>query len=284
MNRAVCATGVILLSLMAIFALNGWVHNLRTKYIAASISDIGRVPAAALVASSLEYKGVVADFMFLNASNFIGRKLQERSEPLPEEWQQFYLMLDRMTELDGQFLDPYVFAEMMLAWQGQRYDQANTLLAKGREKRPYDWRLPYYIGFNHFFFQQNFSEGARFIMQAANISGSPPYLPNLAARLAFYGSRSKTALVFLQQMLNENKQVEINPELKKRLTALQGAAQIEDAADAYMKETSRSAGDIKVLVEAGFLDVLPVDPYGGKWQLHPSGRVDSTSNFVMKKK
>jgi hypothetical protein len=228
----------------------------------------------------MEYKGLVADLMFLNASNFIGRKLLERSQPLPREWQQFYLMLDRMTELDGRFLDPYVFAEMMLAWQARRFDQANALLSRGRAHRPEDWRLPYYIGFNHFYFQQNFAEGARYVMQAANIAGSPPYLPNLAARLAFYGARSKTALFFMEQLLSENKQVEINPELKKRLTAFRAAAAIEDAAEAYKQKHDRSAGDVGVLVTTGFLAALPPEPYGGEWRLHPDGRVDSTSHFV----
>jgi hypothetical protein len=185
-----------------------------------------------------------------------------------------------MSSLDGRFLDPYVFAEMMLAWQGQMFDEANFLLSKGRKYRQFDWRLPYYIGFNHFFFLKDYETGADYIMQAANIDGSPSALPNLAARLAFYGARSKTALLFLRQLITENKQVRLNPELKKRLSALQAAATIEDAALAFVSQNNRRPEKIDELITAGFLVTIPEEPYGGQWRLHPDGRVDSTSNFL----
>lgn len=260
--------------------LNGAVHDIRTKQIAAAMSDIGRVPSQVLVVSSMEFKGVVANMMFLNASNFIGRKLMEQSKTSPEEWHQFYLLLDRITELDSRFLDPYVFAEMMLAWQAKMYDEANILLGKGSKARPYDWRLPYYIGFNHFFFNKDFVQGAHFIKQSASIADSPSYLPNLASRLAFYGSRSKTALLFLEQMLAENKQIKVSSELEKRLIALQGAAQLEEAALLFKQQHGKAANGINALVESGLIETLPEEPYGGQWRLHPNGRVDSTSNFI----
>ena len=261
--------------------LNGAVHDIRTKQITAAMSDIGRVPSQVLVVSSMEYKGVVANMMFLNASNFIGRKLMERSKTLPEEWHQFYLLLDRITELDSSFLDPYVFAEMMLAWQAKMYDKANMLLQKGIVARPNDWRLPYYVGFNHFFFNKNYIEGANYIKQSAAISGSPNYLPNLASRLAYYGSRSKTALLFLEQMMVENKQIKVSDELEKRFIALQGAAELEEAALLYYEEHGKKAAGIDDLLSAGLVELLPQEPYGGEWRLHPNGRVDSTSNFIM---
>jgi len=260
--------------------MTGKVHQVRTKYLAASISQIGRIPSEVLVATSMEYKGVTADMMFLNASNFIGRNLMERRSPSSEEWQTFYFMLDRMSSLDGRFLDPYVFAEMMLAWQAKMYDEANFLLGKARKYRPHDWRMPYYIGFNHFFFQKNYTLGADYVMQAANISGSPSYLPNLAARLAFYGSRSKTALLFMRELIAENKQAELNPELEKRLAALEAAALIEDAAVEFTNRYGRRPENIGELVKTNVLSVVPQEPYGGEWRLYADGRVDSTSNFV----
>lgn len=273
---AICA-GIVV-------ALNAPIHAIRTRQIAAAMSDIGRVPAGILQATSLEYSGAVADMMFLNASNFIGRKLMEQSATTPAEWHQFYLLLDRITELDSRFLDPYVFAEMMLAWQGKKYSDANRLLKKGMTARPYDWRLPYYIGFNHFFFNQDYVQGAHYIKHAATIEGSPSYFPNLASRLAFYGQRSQTALLFLEQMLVENQNINVSSELENRLLALQGAAQLEEAALLFKQKYGAVAPDIAALVNAGLVESLPAEPYGGEWRLHPNGRVDSTSNFISVKK
>lgn len=263
-----------------VLGLTSEVHDVRTKRLAAAMSDIARVPSVVLVAGSGEYKGVVANMMFLNASNFIGRKLMERSQPSADEWHQFYLLLDRITELDGRFLDPYVFAEMMLAWQARMYDEAELLLKKAMIYRQDDWRMPYYIGFNYFYFQKKNTAGARYIMKAANIKGCPHYLANLATRLAFYGERSKTALLFLKQMLAENKQVALTPELKKHFDALEGAALIEDAALSFKQQHSASAKTIDDLLKSGLLGEIPHEPYGGQWQLYPNGRVDSSSKFI----
>jgi len=271
---------VAITCMVLVVKLNDPVHAVRTKQIAAAMSNIGRVPAPILAVSSLEFKGAVADMMFLNASNFIGRMLMERTEPSSEEWHQFYLLLDRITELDRSFLDPYVFAEMMLGWQAKRFDEANTLLEKGSKARPYDWRLPYYIGFNHFFFNKNYIEGAKYIKKSAAIAGSPFYLPNLASRLAYYGSRSKTALLFLEQMLSENKQIKVSSELEKRFEALRGAAELEEAALQYYQQYGKAATGIDDLLASGLVKSLPPEPYGGTWRLHSNGRVDSTSNFI----
>lgn len=117
-------------------------------------------------------------------------------------------------------------------------------------------------------------------MKAANIDGSPNYLADLATRLAYYGERSKTALLFLRQMLSENKGVELTPELKKRFIALEGAAVIEDAAMQFLNENNVSARSLEELLDSGILHEIPVEPYGGQWQIHPNGRVDSSSKFL----
>jgi hypothetical protein len=122
--------------------------------------------------------------------------------------------------------------------------------------------------------------GADYIMQAANIPGSPSYLPNLAARLAFYGSRSKTALLFMQELIADNKQVKLSPGLEKRLEALRSAALIEDAYLAFVDQYQRHPSTLDELLGAGILIELPTEPYGGRWRLHDNGRVDSTSNFL----
>ncbi|MBN2644313.1 MAG: hypothetical protein JXR59_02445 [Desulfuromonadaceae bacterium] len=280
-KMAICS---VFVSVFCVMLLTTKIHDVRSKYLEASISNISATPSGLLVAVAMEFKGVIADGMFLNASNFIGRKSMERSSPTEDEWFAFYLLLDRTTDLDGRFLDPYVFAEMMLAWQANDVDKANMLLLKGFEHRPFDWTLPYYVGFNYFFFQKDYKAGAKYIVSAANIPGSPSYFPNLAARLAYYGSRSKTALFFLEQMLNENVNIKQNPELEKRLYALKNASIIEDSAYEYNVAVGNFPANVNILLEKGYLEDCPIEPYGGNWTIHPDGRVDSTSGFVEKRK
>jgi len=106
----------------------------------------------------------------------------------------------------------------------------------------------------------------------------------LAARLAYYGGKSQTAVLFLKQMLAENSDERLAKRLQLRLMALERAAQIEEALQRFQQEKKRDIESLQELVTTGYLPDLPVDPYGGKWGILQNGRVFSTSKFVQGKK
>ena len=243
------------------------------------------IPAGYIIPSqfsrvlALGHKGLLSDFLFLKTATFVGGR-SGMGQPLTEEdWQYVAASLDVVTDLDPYFTDPYVLAEGLLAWDAGKPEEANRLLKKGMEYRTLDWRLPFYVGFNSFYFLQDYASAAEYIMQAAKLPGSPSYLSTLAARLAYYGGQSRTALLFLQQMLEEASDPLMQKRLQKRLTALQNAVIIENAL-AEFKEREERLPAFGELVEKGYLNELPPDPYGGEWILLPSGRVFSTSKFV----
>ncbi len=64
-----------------------------------------------------------------------------------------------------------------------------------------------------------------------------------------------------------------------RLTALENAVVIEDALEQCKQKEGRIP-EFGELVDSGYLDELPADPYGGEWELLPNGRVFSTSKFA----
>ena len=119
-------------------------------------------------------------------------------------------------------------------------------------------------------------------MRAAELPGSPAYLKTLGARLAYYGGKSKTALLFLQEMLVQANDPLLKQRLELRFTALERAVMIEEALEKFMAEYERRPQK-KELVEKGFLDKMPEDPYGGDWVILENGRVFSTSKFAGKK-
>jgi hypothetical protein len=197
-----------------------------------------------------------------------------------EDWDFFAYSLDVVTDLDPYFLDPYVLGEGLLTWDAQRFDTANALLRKGMEYRYWDWQLPYYVGFNHFYFLKDYATGSKYLMQAAEIPGSPAFLKTLAARLAYYGGKSQTALIFLQQMLAQSSSETLKQRMQKRLLALERAVQIEESLQQYRSDLGSGPPELNELVEMGYLQELPPDPYGGEWRILRNGRVYSTSKFV----
>ena len=231
---------------------------------------------------AMGHQGVLSDFLFLKTATFIGGRSGSGQVMQEEDWQFVIRSLDVVTDLDPYFKDPYVLAEGLLAWDARKPEAANLLLQKGMEYRDWDWRLPFYVGFNYFYFLKNYEKAAGYIMRAAELPGSPAYLKTLGARLAYYGGKSKTALLFLQEMLAQANDPLLKQRLELRFTALERAVMIEEALEKFIAEYDRRPQKNE-LVEKGFLDEMPEDPYSGEWVILESGRVFSTSKFAGQK-
>lgn len=224
------------------------------------------------------HQGVLSDYLFLKTATFVGGRSGAGQMMSAEDWDYVIHSLDVVTDLDPYFSDPYVLAEGLLAWDAGKPGEANRLLKKGIEYRVWDWRLNFFVGFNYFYFLQDYASASSYIMAAAQMPGSPAYLKTLGARLAYYGGQSRTALLFLEEML-EGADPMMQQRLQMRHLALQRAVILEDAREQFEQREGRLP-EFGELVEFGYLDELPADPYGGEWILLPNGRVFSTSNFA----
>ncbi len=243
------------------------------------------VPAGYIIPSrfsrilALGHQGVLSDYLFLKTATFIGGRGGAGQPMSDEDWQYIIRSLEVVTDLDPYFTDPYVLTEGLLAWDAGRPEEANRLLKKGIAYRTWDWRLNFFVGFNYFYFLQDYASASAYIMAAAQMPGSPAYLKTLGARLAYYGGQSRTALLFLEEMLADAADPMMQQRLQMRHLALQRAVMIEDALGQFKQKEGRIP-EFGELVELGYLDELPADPYGGNWVLLPNGRVFSTSKFA----
>jgi hypothetical protein len=233
---------------------------------------------------ALGNKGLYADYLFLNTITFFGGRQMYQERLTQEDWDYLVAGLNAVTDLDPYFLDPYIFAEGILTWGTHRFDDANRLLQKGMKYRDWDWQMPFYLGFNHFYFLKDFNNGAAYLMEASRRPESPSTLPLLAARLSYYGDRARTGVLFLTGIIDQTSNERLRASLLLRKKALEGAALIEDQIERFRKEQGRGPKNIGELMATGYLDKLPDEPYGGKWIILPTGRVFSTSRFVPEKR
>ncbi len=94
-------------------------------------------------------------------------------------------LLSLITDLDPAFCIVYQKAGLMLTTNEiQAVGLARHLLAKGTDNCAEDWYIPFLQGFNLFFFQREYAEGAHYLRVAAERPGSPEWLPDLALRVA----------------------------------------------------------------------------------------------------
>ena len=259
-------------------------YAFRTKYASEKISRFGQLPAPVIKTLSLEFDGVIADYLFLKTMTVIGQKIGQDVNPSQQEWTMVHTLLENITELDPRFWDPYLFGQMMLVWQAGMFDQASALLLKAAEHRPHDFRPLYFVGFNHFYFQKEYALASKYLQKASEKSGAPTYLKGLAARLSLYGNRTEVGIAFLRQMLTGTHDPNLRRYLEKRLIALERINTLEKKVQEYKDQFGSLPRTLDDLLARGLIERIPEDPYGGDFILLDNGRVFTTSKLVNVKK
>lgn len=237
------------------------------------------LPSSILKITALEFKGLVSDVLFLDAIAFYGGTLNRSERPRLKEWEWQWIekTLSASTDLDPYFLDPYLFGNATLTWDAGMIVEANNLLAKGSRHRTWDWMLPFFAGFNNFYFLQENEKAAEFLMEASRRPGADPMLVSIASKLAFKEKKTETSIQFLEEMLQRTDDELIQQRFKKRIVALRGILLLEQAVVQYKKSFHRKPQSVELLVAKGIIQNIPPDPYGGKFYLDPSGSVKSTT-------
>jgi hypothetical protein len=256
------------------------VHTIREQYQQERISQFGSLPSSALSALVLEFKGVAADYLLLKVTTFSGYKLIQKQKLSDEERGIILLGLEKITDLDPHFWDPYVFAEGEFAWEAGKAEEVEPLLLKAAKYRTDDYRPYYFLGFNRYFFLKDTPKAAEYLRLAATKPGCPDYLKNLAARLSLYGNQTAVGVIFLQDLLQEAHSGDTRAYLSKRLEAMEAILTLEKAVLSYYKKLNAKPASIEDLVKEGLISEIPIDPYGGNWFIMPNGRVYSTSKLV----
>jgi tetratricopeptide (TPR) repeat protein len=240
------------------------------------------LPSKIIGPASLEFSGIVSDFLFLKITTFFGGKFIQ-NEQLEEKHAIFlYDSMDILTDLDPWFWDAYLVADMILAWDFGKIDLANKLLFKAREYRTNDFQVPYHIGFNYFYFLKDNAKGAKYLMEAAQLPNAPGYLSSLATRLSMYQNQYGPAILFLNDILKSNH----NPELQKQLEIRLETLLIMDGLEKKVHEFKKMFGifpdQLSDLVDRQLVEFIPNDPYGGKFILLGNKRVYATSKMIYK--
>ncbi len=241
------------------------------------------IPAPIMKIAALDFHGIASDILFLNSLVFIGRTQERKEKPRvkPWEWKWLYSTLDASTSLDPYFLDPYYFANAQLTWEALMVDENNLLLEKGSKYRDWDSWLPFYIGFNYFYFLQDNANARKWLLEASRRPDAVPWYADLAAKLAYEKKRTQNAIFFLEEMSKRTDDEELKRKYENRLVFLRQVLKVETAEETYKRKFGRKPADIGALVHSGMLREIPTDPRGGQLFLDVDGKVKSTSELQL---
>lgn len=257
-------------------------YDIRGKYVTETVSSFGQLPSAGVQAASLEFKGVVSDYLFFKTMTFLGMKVGERQNPSSSEWGVIHDMLQKVTDLDPKFWDPYVFAEMILVWQAGMFDEANVLLEKAALNRPEDYRPDYYIGFNYLYFKKDSKSAAPHLRKAAEFTNAPEFLKGLASRVSLYAGETGVGIFFLESIIKDTEDPWLAKYLEKRLAAMKTIFFLEQRIKEYQDKIGSMPKSPEDLVSEGLITEIPEDPYGGEFVFLENGRVYTTSEMIDK--
>ena len=231
-------------------------------------ADQKELVGASLVMKVLMYFGGIA------GKDQEGRILSE-----PPDLQGMSRILHGAVQLDPYNMDAYYFAQGFLTWDARQFQVANKLLEYGMQYRTWDWYLPFFAGFNSAYFLKDYAKAAAYYQRAGELSGSDLH-KSLAGRYLQESGQTDLAIAYLSAM----EKGERNPAMKKnyqlRMAAFKEVRRIELARDRFLQEKGAMPQSVEQLLQAGYLQPAPVDPYGGRFYLDPSGKVATTSKFA----
>ncbi len=249
--------GAVLLALAAVLNLELASGALSRPY------DVLHVPAGAPArVAALGHRTTLSDLYWLSTVQYIG-------EPRADArgWEKLFPLVDLVTDLDPRHGYAYQTAGIVLSAAG-RLDESDRILEKGIEKGPRWWTFPYYLAFNAWFYRGDFAAGARWAELAARTPGASPNISHLAVSLASKSGTPEQAITLLRELKravhDEATAGRLDEQLK--LAYLERDAQaLERLVAAFRERTGRELRDLDELVQAGLLEALPPDPFGGRY-------------------
>jgi tetratricopeptide (TPR) repeat protein len=256
--------GIILLPLFFLISVSCFIISTRAvkearKDLSASYSlKINPLSPDAIKLLAGEFKGLMADYILLEISSFIGsnKKISKG------EWEEVCQGFKQTMKLDPYFQQTYLLAQGILPWDAKKPETAIQLLDISRKHRPWDWRPGYYMAFDYYYFLHDYEKASEAFLESGKIKNAPVLLAVLGGRFAVKGKRIDAALLMLKTMLNDPSLHDTDrKEITERIDALTAVSWLKKAVQEYRALHGGNPPSLQALLEEGFISEMPKNPY-----------------------
>ena len=261
-RRIIILSLYFLLFVFSFIASNLAVKKDRKDLGARYYLQINPLPPEAIKLFAGEFKGLMADYILLEIGSFMGgnRRISQ------DQWKKVCLGFKQAQRLDPYFQQTYLLAQGFLPWGAKKPDTAVKILDVSRKHRPWDWRPGYYMGFDYYYFLNDYSRASESFLEAARVKNAPLLLAVLGGRLALKGKRAEAAVLMLKNMLNDPAlDDKSRQEISDRVEALEGVLLMEKAIKQYRLRYGDYPPSLKILIEKGLLAEMPKNPYSDRY-------------------
>lgn len=252
---------IFCLGFVNIVSHNG-IRSARAEIAATYQSPKSRVPAELIKILAGEFDGLISNYLLLEVGSFIGSNQTGSNQ----DYRNIHRTLELSMALDPYFQQTYIYAQGTLPWDAKMPGEAIDLLAISHSHRPWDHIPGQYMGFDYYYFFNDYDKASQIFLEAAKIEGAPVILPVLGARFALKSQRHEAALALLHEMLeNKNLGDYERTELENRMKGIKGVVQIEKAIDRHKDEYGTFPDTLEQLVQYRLIPQLPINPYYGQY-------------------
>ena len=226
---------------------------------------------------SLGYDGLLADIYWTRAVQYFGSRHVVKSK----DYHLLSPLLEITTALDPKLVVAYQFGANFIApmppeGAGQP-EKAVALLEYGIQNNPDNWKLYYELGFIYYYMKPTeYAKAAEAFERGTKVPNAHPFLRVLAAQMAQHAGEIQTSRMLWQAAYATTQEDLIRKNAVAHLRALkvdEDITELEKMLAAYRERTGALPSSFNVLIGAGMLGGVPVDPDGKPYKL-VEGRIE----------
>jgi hypothetical protein len=269
------------------------VRDRRYPDVASPVQELYFTSGDAVGRMALSYKALLADVYWIRAVQYFGSTrlaAKDRAAARPAvSYDLLYPLLDVATSLDPAFNIAYRFGATFLS---EAYpngpgkpDLAVKLLDKGSAANPEKWQYVYDKAFVYFWALRDYNKASYWFSKASQMSGSPEWMPGLAAFMVTQAGDRQSARFLWQQIVEtaEHEYMRKNAEVHLvALDLLDAMDELDRRLDRYAQAAGARATSWTPLIQHGLLRKTPTDPDGVAFVIDPSSgraRLPKESKF-----
>jgi tetratricopeptide (TPR) repeat protein len=187
---------VIVLGLTSVAALNRWIETHRPPVDSSLEEEKLYVTGSAARRLSLSFNGLIADWYWMRALQYVGRKVIAQGDKIQLDdlsalnLKLLYPLLDTATTLDPQFIAVYEYGGVVLPAIND--EDAIRLLKKGIENNPTEWRLFHHLGYIYWQ-RKDYRAASETYSAGARLPTAPAWMQAMGARMLAEGGSRDTA-------------------------------------------------------------------------------------------
>ena len=151
---------------------------------------------------------------------------------------------------------------------------AMPILERGMTVFPENWELPFWAGYLHYIYLEDYDTAGEYFWRAAHCPNAPVTFLSLMLSSLKKSGRYEMAIYALERLIESSDNENIIRIYEKRKVRFENMIMLQKAAGHFQTVTGRPLTDLEQLVSAKILPVIPEDPMGKRyWWDNKNNRV-----------